>query len=111
VASTTSSRIGARAVLPLVGRVAELRDFEADLEAAQDGPSRLLVVSGRHGTGKSRLLEEFVDTARHHRFVVASARGLDQTGSPPLCCWRQIIGDLLDGLDPIVSPRNLSVLA
>jgi predicted ATPase len=101
VASTTSSRIGARAVLPLVGRVAELRDFEADLEAAQDGRSRLLVVSGRHGTGKSRLLEEFVDTARHHAFVVASARGLDQTGSPPLWCWRQIIGDLLDGLRPV----------
>ena len=87
--------------LPFTGRDVELRDFEADLTAAESGRCRLIVVSGAHGIGKSRLVDEFAAAARRRGFTVVSARGVDQTGSPPMWCWRHLVTELLDGLDPL----------
>ena len=87
--------------LPFAGREAELRDFDADLSAAEARRCRMLVVSGAHGEGKSRLLDEFAAVARARQFTVVSARGVDETGSPPMWCWRHLITDLVNGLDPL----------
>jgi DNA-binding CsgD family transcriptional regulator len=85
--------------LPLAGREAELRDFDADLSAAAAGRCRMVVVSGAHGAGKSRLLDEFAGVA-HREFTVVSARGIDETGSPAMWCWRHLVSDLVGRLDP-----------
>ena len=63
---------------PLVGRVEELRDFDALAEAcAERGRSRVVVVRGDPGVGKSRLVAEFVETARRRGFRSHAAAVLD----------------------------------
>ncbi|MGZ8260156.1 MAG: AAA family ATPase, partial [Caldimonas sp.] len=50
---------------PLIGREEELRDFRATVEAcAERKRSRVVVVRGDPGVGKSRLVLEFTDAAR-----------------------------------------------
>ena len=63
---------------PLVGRDEELRDFRALAEAcAQRRRSRVVIVRGDPGVGKSRLVAEFVANARHHGFSCHGAPVLD----------------------------------
>jgi len=93
--------VGGGLELPFAGRDAELGDLEGDLAAAEAGRSRMVAVSGAHGAGKSRLLEELAAIAKRRGFAVASARGVDQTGSPPMWCWRQLVSDLMSVVDPL----------
>ena len=61
---------------PLVGRDEELRDFRALAEAcAQRRRSRVVIVRGDPGVGKSRLVAEFVATARDARLLVPRRAG------------------------------------
>ena len=43
---------------PLVGRTAELERVSAALDAVREGATRMLVITGEPGIGKSRLLAE-----------------------------------------------------
>ncbi len=62
----------------LVGRDEELRDFRALAEAcAERKRSRVVVVRGDPGVGKSRLVAEFVDAARALGFSCHAASVLD----------------------------------
>ena len=62
----------------LVGRDEELRDFRAVAEAcAERKRSRVVVVRGDPGVGKSRLVAEFVATARALGFACHAAAVLD----------------------------------
>ena len=68
----------ARAEAALVGRDEELRDFRALGEAcAQRRRSRVVIVRGDPGVGKSRLVAEFVATARQLGFSCHAAPVLD----------------------------------
>jgi class 3 adenylate cyclase/tetratricopeptide (TPR) repeat protein len=68
----------ARAVAALVGRDEELRDFRALAEAcAQRRRSRVVIVRGDPGVGKSRLVAEFVATAADLGFACHAAPVLD----------------------------------
>ena len=66
----------ARQATPLVGRRAELRQFEGVLDSLQDsGAGQLVYVRGEAGIGKTRLIEEFAAVARRrglacHRSLV-----------------------------------------
>jgi class 3 adenylate cyclase/tetratricopeptide (TPR) repeat protein len=63
---------------PLVGRDEELRDFLALAEAcAQRRRSRVVIVRGDPGVGKSRLVAEFMATARDSGFSCHTAPVLD----------------------------------
>jgi len=63
---------------PLVGRDEELRDFLSLAEAcAQRRRSRVVIVRGDPGVGKSRLVAEFIATARDLGFSCHAAPVLD----------------------------------
>ena len=63
---------------PLVGRDEELRDFRALAEAcAQRRRSRVVIVRGDPGVGKSRLVAEFIATARELGMSCHAAPVLD----------------------------------
>ncbi|MCU1503774.1 MAG: transcriptional activator domain, partial [Ilumatobacteraceae bacterium] len=86
---------------PLVGRGQELIDFQSDVGAVMSGGTRLVIVSGASGTGKSRLLAEYAAAAAVSGLFVASARSLDEAGTPPMWCWGQVLGRILERLDPV----------
>ena len=63
---------------PLVGRDEELRDFRALAEACvQRRRSRVVIVRGDPGVGKSRLVAEFIATAREFGFSCHAVPVLD----------------------------------
>ena len=71
-------RTPAAEALALVGRDEELRDFRALAEAcAQRRRSRVVIVRGDPGVGKSRLVAEFVAGAREQGFSCHGAPVLD----------------------------------
>jgi DNA-binding SARP family transcriptional activator len=78
------------AMYPLVGRSAE---WHALLQAWQDavsGRSRLLLIRGESGIGKSRLAEELIDWCRLQHVNVASARcypGEGRLAYAPIAAW------------------------
>ena len=59
---------------PLVGRSAEWRALRDDWRRATEGQSRLTVIAGEAGLGKSRLGEELRDWAARQGFVTATSR-------------------------------------
>src|SRR3954454_22911673 len=68
-----SSGMVAVAQRGLVGRDEELRRLDAFVDAAAQG-SKVLVLSGEAGIGKTSLLQAAVDRARASDFVVIEAR-------------------------------------
>lgn len=79
VASTTSPR---GVMLPFVGRRAELERLHAAWERSGRGGSRIVLVGGEAGIGKSRLIAEFAqrvvaEGARVARGVTASRERID----------------------------------
>jgi DNA-binding SARP family transcriptional activator len=63
-----------QAVVPLVGRSAELRVLRDAWAAAVGGRCGLVLVRGAAGVGKTRLVGELAELARQHRAVVASSQ-------------------------------------
>lgn len=84
---------------PFVGRREMLAELEAELRAAAHDGSRLVLIEGEPGAGKTRLLEVFAawgedDGARVLRGPAGAA------GTPALAPWRRILRGLLSGPDP-----------
>src|SRR5262245_51688847 len=67
---------------PLVERTRELGLLDTALAHAADGASRLALVTGEAGIGKSRLLAEFVTTRAPHGVVQLGAGTPGATGVP-----------------------------
>ncbi len=59
--------------VPLVGRDGAWRELRAALSDAQAGRSRVLLISGEPGIGKSRLMEEFATRSADGALVLAAA--------------------------------------
>ncbi len=66
---------GTRGEVPLVGRVAERALLRELWAAAEKGETRLVLVTGEAGIGKSRLVRELTSWCAHHGAVTADARG------------------------------------
>ena len=74
-----------------VGREQELDIFAECLAACYAGDSRVVIVSGERGSGKSALIEHFLDHAVHGRHLLQIVRGqmdgwpapVGQTDQPP----------------------------
>ena len=58
---------------PLVGRVREWRRMQAAWQSADSGQSRLLILWGEAGIGKTRLAEEFLSWAKRQGIITAIA--------------------------------------
>lgn len=89
---------------PLVGRLGELTTLREALADAQLHHTRVAVVVGDGGIGKTRLTEEVgrEACARGGRLVWATARA--DTGAPPFALWadvlRRLHTDAASGLSP-----------
>ena len=68
---------------PLVGRLAELGELRARLDAALAGECQLVLLAGETGSGKSRLLEELARLATVRGIRVLRGRFAERQGTLP----------------------------
>lgn len=93
------------AVLPLVGRSAEVAQLQAALAAARQGHGQVLRIVAEAGMGKSRLLAEGVRLARRSGFIgYGGASRLDGVLTPYLI-WQGVWRAFFD-LDPALPQRR-----
>lgn len=87
------------AVVPLVGRDAEIAQMEAILGALEGGKGGVLRLHGPHGSGKTYLATSFANQAmsRGVRVLQGSSHSLGQR--TPYLPWREILRGLL-GIQP-----------
>lgn len=83
----------------LIGREDVVTDFAEGLENGAGAPSRLMLVSGQHGYGKTVLLVELARVALSYGWEVVR-----QTASPGMC--ERIVGTL-QGHRPYVSEASI----
>ena len=92
-----------RALRPLYGRRAEMRQFQAVLESLPElGRGQAVHVRGEVGIGKSRLVEEFAESAAERGFACHSALVLNFGVGKGRDCIRSLLQGILDmapGLD------------
>ena len=77
--------------LPLAGRDAQLARIESLTQEIRQGHSRLLLLSGEAGIGKTRLIEEFASrSALANEAKVAWGRCYEGEGPPAFWPWIQV---------------------
>ncbi len=74
------------------------------LEAVRGGQSRVLVVSGEAGVGKTALLESAIESAS--RFRVARAVGVESEMELAFAALQQLCAPMLDRLDRLPAPQQ-----
>ena len=72
---------------PFVGRRAELHQLRSRISGALGGAGGLVLVGGPAGIGKTRTVEEAVQSAP----AVVWGRSVDDPGAPPLWPWRRVL--------------------
>jgi DNA-binding CsgD family transcriptional regulator len=96
-------RPGAR----LLGRRAECEVLEAALVAARGGESRVVVLRGQAGSGKSVLLDFAVERAAGWR--IATAVGIESEMELPYSGLHQLCGPMLDHVDRLPAPQRVAL--
>jgi len=86
---------------PLVGRTAELERVSAALDAVGKGATRMLVITGEPGIGKSRLLAELAAEAARRGMLTLTGRAAEFEGDLP----HGLLIDALDRYLSAVEPR------
>src|SRR4051794_37087250 len=71
-----------------VGRERELAVLTAALTDARAGRSRVVLIAGEPGIGKTRLAARVADAAEGDGALVAWARSHEDGGAPPYWLWR-----------------------
>lgn len=66
----------------LVGREPDIEDLEAALDEARAGRGNVILLSGEAGVGKTRLVREFMASARRRSFSVLVGRATDSRTPP-----------------------------
>src|ERR1700749_4385382 len=88
----------------LRGRHDEREVLDLLLAAVRGGQSRVLVVSGEPGVGKTALLESAIGSASGFR--VARAVGVESEMELAFAAFQQVCAPLLDRLDRLPSPQR-----
>ena len=96
-----------RAALPLRGRQAELSRVEARLEEVRSGVGAVVVVEGRAGLGKTRLIDACASLASGMSFRVG--RGRAEPGRSVVDLG-VLLDAIFDGDDPLVARHALASL-
>jgi DNA-binding SARP family transcriptional activator len=73
--------------LPLAGRDAELGALTDDLERALSGSTRIVIVLGEAGVGKTRLVEELLAVAVSRGCIALQARAYQTEQGLPFALW------------------------
>src|SRR5688572_29254912 len=79
-----------------VGRRRELTALVESLPTAGAGEVSLRLVEGSAGIGKTRLVRALADTAASAGLTVAWGQCWDESSTPPLWPWTQVVRRLLD---------------
>lgn len=87
----------ARLVVGRAGQLGRLTELASDVAA---GRTRLAVVSGEPGIGKTLLAEEFARQRESEGWLVAWGHCHEMRGAPPLWPWREIVRDLVARVPP-----------
>jgi DNA-binding SARP family transcriptional activator len=96
---------------PLIGRVGERGRIAAALRMLRKKrPDRMLFFIGEPGIGKTRLLEEVAEQARHSRGLVLAARAFEAEMIRPYGCWIDALAALPAPVVPSAIGRDLTVL-
>src|SRR5258708_30029131 len=96
-----------RAALPLRGRLEALSRVQKRLEEVRSGVGAVVVVEGRAGLGKTRLLDACASLASALSFRVG--RGMAEPGRS-VVDLKALLDALFDGDDPLVARHALSSL-
>src|SRR5260221_12647912 len=88
----------------LRGRRQQCRALDALLADVRAGRSRVLVIRGEAGIGKTALLEYAAETAQDFR--VARAEGVESEMELPFAALHQLCGRMLDRLDRLPGPQR-----
>src|SRR5262245_8619686 len=91
--------IEAHVVSLFVGRQQELADVRARLDEVEAGGSRLVLIAGEAGIGKTRFAEEIAREARGRGTTVAWARCRECEGAPPYWPWVQVLRAWLEQVE------------
>lgn len=86
--------------MPLVGRTAELELLRASLDEALNGRTRVVVLTGEPGIGKTRLAEVVSAEAAERGFRVVWGRYWESGGAPAFWPWVQILRALVRNATP-----------
>lgn len=78
---------------PLVGRAANLREIERNLDEVRSGSGRIIALTGEAGVGKSRLIAETARIASDGGMVVFAGQCQSSGASTPWLVWRTIWRD------------------
>ncbi|MBO0813763.1 MAG: ATP-binding protein [Actinobacteria bacterium] len=82
-----------------VGRSAELGELRIALAEAFGGSSRVVLITGEPGIGKTALASQLAGEAEALGALVRWGRGSEREGAPAFWPWIQIVRDQLLGLD------------
>ena len=85
----------------LIGRQAEVATLAASLDEVRAGRSRILLIEGEAGIGKSRLVEELVRLMQERGEAGLLGRGRSIEQQTPYRAWRDIFNSFFD-LDEVV---------
>lgn len=89
----------------LVGRKQEIATFNTCLDEVQAGRSRILILEGEAGIGKSRLVEEFMRLSRERGIVGLLGLGRSIEQHTPYRAWVDIFATYF-ALDDIKAPAE-----
>jgi predicted ATPase len=94
-----------------VGRKAELARLRAGLADALSGRSRILMLVGEPGIGKTRTAEEFAKDARRAGAQVLWGRCYEGKGAPAFWPWHQSLRVYVQACDPETLRSELGLAA
>ncbi|MCD6033351.1 MAG: hypothetical protein K0S78_5537, partial [Thermomicrobiales bacterium] len=83
---------------PLVGRTRELDRVTTRLQAAREGRSGIVAVSGEAGIGKSRLLRQIAARAGQHGILVVWSRTAEGDWQPSYQAWVDLLSQAITHL-------------
>jgi predicted ATPase len=96
----------------LLGRVQWLAAIKTALAEAAQGQSRLLLITGEPGIGKSALLRAAAELAAERGMAIYRGHCTPEPGAPPLWLWTQVIRALgqASAADQTIDPLIVSHL-
>ncbi len=82
----------------IYGRDQEIAALQEVLDAAAEGPSRVVLLEGETGMGKTTLVTRTAELAREREYSVASGRCWEDLDTPAYWVWSQVLETIDPGL-------------
>lgn len=92
----------------LVGRAEERALLHEALQQVIAGGTRLMLVEGEPGAGKSRLLKEIAIDADKQNALVIWGQCLQGDGTPSMWPWVRVVGTIVDDMAPAARQKWVS---